>query len=824
MGKLAKRIRNDTVQLLHFERKLADLSMKAYRAYAPIASDAVLPSLVASITDPLPPDVNALVMTQEQWDAILDQTFMPGVEELMAQRILDRLEAEEVDPEEIAKQATAGINAVVTPVTAGAAGTKVLSTVYQLPSVRDWQAQYLSQVRNRMVNTPNTLFREIADQVDANLAKGAGIRDLRKEIEKLLSVKGQTWKGRAETVARTEATGAFNAATLSAAQVQQEVFGVKLQKVWVSTMDSRTRKTHFAADGQRRDLDDLFRVGRSQMKHPGDPRGSAKETINCRCTTIELAEDEEIPGEEDRQTERNTTDATVRNRVGGRVGDIQGEVDRRQQEEGITRARDDEDGEGFVASGANQERSMKRTWTGTLAPIGTPTGDNRIILSDAEITFRDFPQPLSWQKVSSEGHLQSVVIGGILQAQSDGKTITANGFFLETPEAEEAINLLEEKLIRPSIDPSNVVWEMVDEDQNPVTYEQLEEAYMAGEEIRILDGFAAMAVMGATLVDHPAFAEAIIEVDPEGTEDDAEVDENGDPIESDDSEDTTKPTEEEVQKGEAALVASLAEVKATRRGFYCNDPSVFEEPDLGDAELGLHITDSGRIQGYLALWGVCHTGSAPGDCQTAPHNDNGYSGFHNSEIQTPDGPLAVGRLTVGEGHFDIYGSYVGALEHYDNVATTFAFARVGENAHGIWVSGIAHPQANALAISEGLSAPLSGDWRRRGGKLDLIAALAVNMPGFPTVRGYRNDDGQEYALVAAGALMPEARKPKKDRKSGMSMEEMVSLAASRAAKEAVQLHITTEAQRARVTARATKLRSARIEKANALAARLKERV
>jgi hypothetical protein len=42
---------------------------------------------------------------------------------------------------------------------------------------------------------------------------------------------------------------------------------------------------------------------------------------------------------------------------------------------------------------------------------------------------------------------------------------------------------------------------------------------------------------------------------------------------------------------------------------------------------------------------------------------------------------------------------------------------------------------------------LSGDWRRIGGNLELIAALAVTTPGFPIAR---------EALVASGLSMPAA--------------------------------------------------------------------
>jgi hypothetical protein len=75
---------------------------------------------------------------------------------------------------------------------------------------------------------------------------------------------------------------------------------------------------------------------------------------------------------------------------------------------------------------------------------------------------------------------------------------------------------------------------------------------------------------------------------------------------------------------------------------------------------------------------------------------------------------------------------------------------VGEDEHGIWFSGVAAPGATQQQIAQGLSAPLSGDWRRVGGNLELVAALAVNTPGFPIVASGATDaDDAPMSLVAA---------------------------------------------------------------------------
>ncbi len=63
---------------------------------------------------------------------------------------------------------------------------------------------------------------------------------------------------------------------------------------------------------------------------------------------------------------------------------------------------------------------------------------------------------------------------------------------------------------------------------------------------------------------------------------------------------------------------------------------------------------------------------------------------------------------------------------------------------GSVVAGVADEQVAELRRS-----PLSGDWRRVDGNLELVAALAVNSPGFPILE---EDTHGAYSLVAAGAL------------------------------------------------------------------------
>lgn len=105
-----------------------------------------------------------------------------------------------------------------------------------------------------------------------------------REAQRILRQKfGQYSKSQAERLIRTEATNAANVATLQSAT---DMFGQEnLQKEWMTAIDGRERPAHRAADAQIVDFKERFLVGGEQLFHPGDPAGSAKNVVNCRCST-----------------------------------------------------------------------------------------------------------------------------------------------------------------------------------------------------------------------------------------------------------------------------------------------------------------------------------------------------------------------------------------------------------------------------------------------------------------------------------------------------------------------------------------------------------
>lgn len=173
----------------------------------------------------------------------------------------------------------------------------------------------------------------------------------------------------------------------------------------------------------------------------------------------------------------------------------------------------------------------------------------------------------------------------------------------------------------------------------------------------------------------------------------------------------------------------------------------FAAPDL-DGPTPLTIADSGRVFGHLAAWGTCHTGIT-GRCITPPRSQSNYAGFALGAVQCSDGTVvATGPLTYGGGHADTSLSIDDTRAHYDDTTTAFADVAVGEDAHGIWVAGALRPDVDDVTVRKVRASTLSGDWRPQGARLELVAALAVNTPGFPIARVA---SGQPVAIVAAGA-------------------------------------------------------------------------
>lgn len=194
-----------------------------------------------------------------------------------------------------------------------------------------------------------------------------------------------------------------------------------------------------------------------------------------------------------------------------------------------------------------------------------------------------------------------------------------------------------------------------------------------------------------------------------------------------------------------ALVASSAPTIVSHE--------LFENPNLTGPTGSTYDPETGRCYGHLATWGTCHLSFA-GNCVEPPRSNTNYAYFHTGEVQTDKGPLAVGVITMDTLHASTELDAKSAARHYEDTGAIAAMVRCGEDDYGIWFSGVPLLDDDA-ALSRFRLASLSGDWRRIGGNLELVSALAVNSPGFPIPRtSLAASAGHIKSLVAANPVAP----------------------------------------------------------------------
>lgn len=341
---------------------------------------------------------------------------------------------------------------------------------------------------------------------------------------------------------------------------------------------------------------------------------------------------------------------------------------------------------------------MAQRWSGVLARLGTPTGDGRV-LAPGGMSNRNLPMPLMWQEKTADGHGGAVTVGTIDEINYTDDMVTASGTFLENfPDKERVFELIRKGVVGPSVD-------LADD----IEYEVLE------------DGTALITnagIGGATLVPIEAFADVSIHM----------------------------------ASDEGEMSASPAPVLVAAAALVLPSLDLFKNPQFDELTPFTVAPETGpfrKVFGHIAPWGVCHVG-LPG-CVTAPSSVAEYGYFMTGAEQTAEGVVVpVGKLTVGGGHAGPNDSFTAAIEHYDNEGTAVASVFAGEDEYGIWVAGYILPTATQEQVQALQRSPISGDWRSVGGNLELIAAHAVNVPGFPIPRARVSfSSGFQRSLVAS---------------------------------------------------------------------------
>lgn len=175
----------------------------------------------------------------------------------------------------------------------------------------------------------------------------------------------------------------------------------------------------------------------------------------------------------------------------------------------------------------------------------------------------------------------------------------------------------------------------------------------------------------------------------------------------------------------------------------------------------LTVTEDGEVYGHLFVKGSCHVGFQH-ECLMPQPSPTDYAHFNLAPVPTLEGEdVLTGPLTMDTDHAVVAPGVTAeqVWRHYSDTGCAVADVRVTNGRFGGWVSGgmRAVPDAVVRTLK---AAKMSGDWRKKDGRLDLIGILMVNVPGFevpqPQVAMVASAAGLETeALVAAGIYTTE---------------------------------------------------------------------
>lgn len=130
-------------------------------------------------------------------------------------------------------------------------------------------------------------YEKVKNSITQGIIQGEGIPQIAKRLSEGLAAQNDS---KMVLFARTANTEAQNAGRVERMQESEEI-GVKPRKMWVATLDDRTRDEHQYLDGQIVDADEDFITSDGRrIAYPGDPNADPDLVYNCRCTIKEIYE------------------------------------------------------------------------------------------------------------------------------------------------------------------------------------------------------------------------------------------------------------------------------------------------------------------------------------------------------------------------------------------------------------------------------------------------------------------------------------------------------------------------------------------------------
>lgn len=122
---------------------------------------------------------------------------------------------------------------------------------------------------------------KIRNQIMQGVIQGKDVTQITKGISKEMNIAAS----KACRIVRTETHRVQNQGSLDSFIVAAEK-GIIIQKVWVATLDERTRNSHRIMDGQIVDVCEEFVMPNNIKALAPGLSGSASDDINCRCIVV----------------------------------------------------------------------------------------------------------------------------------------------------------------------------------------------------------------------------------------------------------------------------------------------------------------------------------------------------------------------------------------------------------------------------------------------------------------------------------------------------------------------------------------------------------
>ena len=131
---------------------------------------------------------------------------------------------------------------------------------------------------------------EINEAILEGVAENESVQEIQARVRGRLRQMADSRAGvqsRARRIASTTTTTAFE----QGQRISMEKAGMA-GKRWLSQRDTHVRPAHLSVDGQARKLGKPFDVMGEKLQFPGDPSGSARNVVNCRCTSMPIPTDD----------------------------------------------------------------------------------------------------------------------------------------------------------------------------------------------------------------------------------------------------------------------------------------------------------------------------------------------------------------------------------------------------------------------------------------------------------------------------------------------------------------------------------------------------